>query len=107
MNQKEKEISQRYGIIESPQHQTPYQREISHEYYNTRSPETSSSSETFYEKRQKFCKQKYGVSLSSVKKWCKHYDGDRRSLKEGSRRPHSHPERHTKDEEIVHTPQAS
>ena len=41
----------------------------------------------------------YGVSLSSVKRWCKQYDGTQQSLLPKSHRPHSHPNRHTKREE--------
>ena len=42
----------------------------------------------------------YGVSLSSVKRWCNRYDGkDWHSLVERSRRPHHNPHRHTKKEE--------
>lgn len=41
----------------------------------------------------------YGVSLSSVKRWCARYDGTWQSLKPKSRRPHSHPKQHTKKEE--------
>lgn len=41
----------------------------------------------------------YGVSLSSVKRWCARYDGTWESLKPKSRRPHSHPQQHTKKEE--------
>ena len=41
----------------------------------------------------------YGVSLSSVKRWRKRYDGTWQSLKENSHRPHSHPNRHTEQEE--------
>ena len=41
----------------------------------------------------------YGVSLSSVKRWCKRYDGTWQSLLEKSHRPHSHPNRHTAREE--------
>ena len=33
----------------------------------------------------------YGVSLSSVKRWCKQYDGTWQSLLPKSHRPHSHP----------------
>lgn len=43
--------------------------------------------------------QMYGVSLSSVKRWCKRYDGTWQSLVEKSHRPHSHPNRHTQKEE--------
>ncbi len=43
--------------------------------------------------------EKYGVSLSSVKRWCKRYDGTWQSLSEKSHRPHSHPKRHTQEEE--------
>ena len=44
--------------------------------------------------------RKYGVSLSSVKRWCKRYDGTWQSLIDKSRRPHSHPQRHTEEEEV-------
>lgn len=44
-------------------------------------------------------RRKYGVSLSSVKRWCKRYDGTWQSLVEKSHRPHSHPKRHSKKEE--------
>ena len=43
--------------------------------------------------------EKYGVSLSSIKRWCKRYDGTWQSLVEKSHRPHSHPNRHTPKEE--------
>lgn len=44
--------------------------------------------------------RKYGVSLSSVKRWCKRYDGNTwQSLLPKSRTPHKHPKRHTKTEE--------
>ena len=41
----------------------------------------------------------YGVSLSSVKRWSKRYDGTWQSMLEKSHRPHSHPNRHTPTEE--------
>ena len=50
-------------------------------------------------KGKSFASRIYGVSLSSVKRWCKRYDGDWRSLVERSHRPKSHPKRHTKEEE--------
>ena len=47
-----------------------------------------------------YISRQYGVSLSSVKRWCKKYDGtDWRSLAERSHRPHHNPHRHTKKEE--------
>lgn len=52
-------------------------------------------------KGKSFASRMYGVSLSSVKRWCKRYDGDWRSLKEGSHRPKSHPKRHTAEEEAI------
>ena len=53
-------------------------------------------------KGKSFAAQKYGVSLSSVKRWDKKYDGkDWRSLLEGSHRPHNHPKRHTEEEEMI------
>lgn len=45
--------------------------------------------------------QKYGVSLSSVKRWSKRYDGTWQSLSERSHRPHSHPKQHTLEEEAA------
>lgn len=51
-------------------------------------------------KGKSFAARIYGVSLSSVKRWDKRYDGkDWRSLVEGSHRPHSHPKQHTEAEE--------
>lgn len=41
----------------------------------------------------------YGVSLSSVKRWCSKYDGTWQSLLPKSHRPHSHPKQHTPKEE--------
>ena len=48
-----------------------------------------------------YASRKYGVSLSSVKRWCKRYDGTLESLKERSHRPKSHPNQHTKEEEKI------
>ena len=50
-------------------------------------------------KGKSFAAKKYGVSLSSVKRWCKRYDGTWQSLKEHSHRPKSHPRQHTAQEE--------
>ena len=50
-------------------------------------------------KGKSFASRIYGVSLSSVKRWCKRYDGTWQSLAEGSHRPKSHPKRHTEEEE--------
>jgi transposase InsO family protein len=44
---------------------------------------------------------KYGVSLSSVKRWCKRYGGTWQSLAERSHRPHSHPAMQTDAEESI------
>lgn len=53
-------------------------------------------------KGKSFAAHTYGVSLSSVKRWDKQYDGkDWRSLVERSHRPHSHPKRHTESEEMI------
>ena len=53
-------------------------------------------------KGKSFAARKYGVSLSSVKRWDKRYDGkDWRSLLEKSHRPHSHPNQHTEAEEML------
>lgn len=53
-------------------------------------------------KGKSFAAKKYGVSLSSVKRWDKRYDGkDWRSLLEKSHRPHSHPNQHTEAEEML------
>ena len=53
-------------------------------------------------KGKSFAARMYGVSLSSVKRWDKRYDGeDWRSLLEKSHRPHSHPRQHTESEEMI------
>ena len=46
-----------------------------------------------------YTSRKYGVSLSTLKRWCKKYDGTWQSLLDKSHRPHSHPNRHTPKEE--------
>ena len=38
-----------------------------------------------------YTSRKYGVSLSTLKRWCKKYDGTWQSMLEKSHRPHSHP----------------
>lgn len=48
---------------------------------------------------QSHAARQYGVSLSSVKRWNKRYDGTWQSLAERSHRPKSHPKQHTKAEE--------
>ena len=45
-------------------------------------------------------RQKYTACRCQVfKRWCKRYDGTWQSLKEKSHKPHSHPKRHTDEEE--------
>lgn len=43
----------------------------------------------------------YGVSLSSIKRWCRRYDGTWQSLAERSHRPKSHPKQHRPEEEAM------
>lgn len=52
-------------------------------------------------KGKSYASRMYGVSLSSVKRWSKRYDGTWQSLRERSHRPHSHPNRHSADEEAI------
>ena len=52
-------------------------------------------------KGQSFAARIYGVSLSSVKRWEKRYDGTWQSLKERSHRPHGHPRQHSEAEEML------
>jgi len=52
-------------------------------------------------KGKSYAATKYGVSLSSVKRWCQRYDGSWQSLQERSHRPKSHPKRHTAEEEAA------
>jgi transposase InsO family protein len=52
-------------------------------------------------KGKSYAAQKYGVSLSSVKRWSKRYDGTWQSLKERSHKPHKHPKQHTPEEETA------
>ena len=60
--------------------------------------ETSRSSEICAEIWGK-ASRKYGVSLSSVKRWSKRYDGTWQSLQERTHRPKQHPRQHTAEEE--------
>lgn len=53
-------------------------------------------------KGKSFASRIYGVSLSSIKRWDKRYDGKTwKSLLEKSHRPHSHPKQHTEAEEMI------
>ena len=53
-------------------------------------------------KGKSFASRIYGVSLSSIKRWDKRYDGKTwQSLLERSHRPHSHPKQHTEAEEMI------
>lgn len=53
-------------------------------------------------KGKSFAARMYGVSLSSVKRWDKRYDGkDWRTLLEQSHRPHGHRRQHTESEEMM------
>lgn len=57
---------------------------------------------TAQRKGKTYASRMYGVSLSSVKRWCKRYDGSWQSLKEKSHRPNSHPRQHTaREEEMI------
>ena len=52
-------------------------------------------------KGKSYAARMYGVSLSSVKRWDKRYDGTWRSLVERSHRPNNHPKQHTESEEMI------
>lgn len=52
-------------------------------------------------KGKSYAAAKYGVSLSSVKRWSKRYDGTWQSLSERSHRPKSHPKQHRAEEEEI------
>ena len=54
---------------------------------------------TAQRKGKTYASRMYGVSLSSVKRWCRRYDGNWQSLKEKSHRSNSHPHQHTAREE--------
>ena len=57
---------------------------------------------TAQRKGKTYASRMYGVSLSSVKRWCRRYDGSWQSLKEKSHRPNSHPHQHTaREEEMI------
>lgn len=57
---------------------------------------------TAQQKGKTYASRMYGVSLSSVKRWCRRYDGSWQSLKEKSHRPNSHPRQHTaREEEMI------
>ena len=52
-------------------------------------------------KGKSYAARMHGVSLSSVKRWDKRYDGTWRSLVERSHRPNNHPKQHTESEEMI------
>ena len=52
-------------------------------------------------KGKSFAAQKYVVSLSSIKRWSKRYDGTWQSLAERTHRPKGHPNQHTTAEEGI------
>ena len=57
---------------------------------------------TAQRKGKTYASRMYGVSLSSVKRWCRRYDGSWQSLKEKPHRPNSHPRQHTaREEEMI------
>jgi len=56
---------------------------------------------TAMKKGKTYASVKYGFSLSSVKRWCKRYDGTWQSLVERSHRPKKHPNQHKSEEEKV------
>lgn len=53
------------------------------------------------EEGKSFSSEKSEVSLSSVKRWCRRYDGTWQSLQKRPHRPHSYPKRQTSEEEDV------
>ena len=57
---------------------------------------------TAQRKGKTYASRMYGVNLSSVKRWCRRYDGSWQLLKEKSHRPNSHPRQHTaREEEMI------
>ena len=50
-------------------------------------------------KGKSYAAQMFGVSLSSIKRWVKRYDGTVQSLRERSHKPKSHPKQQSAAEE--------
>ena len=95
MTQKGREVASKYGIMDSPQKHQP-KKEVLLMNMITQEARKKQAVVKYAEKNGKSQASRiYGVSLSSVKRWCKRYDGTWQSLLEKSHKPHSHPNRHS------------
>lgn len=98
MTQIKREVTSKYGIMDLLQN--IYQKEVLLMNILTQEAKKKQAIVKYAVRNGKSkASYKYGVSLSSVKRWCKRYDGTWQSLTEKSHRPHSHPKRHTPKEE--------
>lgn len=89
-----------YGIIKLPNQSTKDKGELLMDIIAQEARKRQAVVKLARRKGKSFAARTYGVSLSSVKRWDKRYDGkDWHSLLEGSHRPHSHPKQHTEAEE--------
>ena len=99
MTQKEREVTSKYGIMNLLQN-IYRKKEVLLMNMITQEAKKKQAIVKYAEKNGKSqASRMYGVSLSSIKRWCKKYDGTWQSMLEKSHRPHNHPKRHTQKEE--------
>ena len=101
MTQIKREVTSKYGIMNSPQKHLP-KKEVLLMNILTQEAKKKQAIVKYAERNGKSqASRMYGVSLSSIKRWCKKYDGTWQSMLEKSHRPHSHPKRHTPKEKQI------
>lgn len=100
MTQQSEKLEPRYGIMSSLQPLTR-KGELLMNRITQEAKKRQATVRCAAKKGKSYASAKYGVSLSSVKRWCKRYDGTWQSLVERSHRPHSHPNRHKAAEEEI------
>ena len=99
MTQKEREVTSKYGIMNSPQTHLPKKEVLLMNMITQEARKKQDIVKQAIKNGKSYTSRKYGVSLSTLKRWCKKYDGTWQSLLDKSHRPHSHPNRHTPKEE--------
>lgn len=99
MTQKRREVTSKYGIMNSPQKHQPRKKILLMNMLTQEARKKQEIVKQAIKNGKSETSRKYGISLSTLKRWCKKYDGTWQSMLEKSHRPHSHPNRHTEKEE--------
>ena len=99
MTQKEREVTSKYGIMKLPQNINQKRKILLMNILTQEARKKQEIVKQAIKNGKSGTSRKYGVSLSTLKRWCKKYDGTWQSMLEKTHRPHSHPNRHTPKEE--------